>query len=379
MKKILAGSTALVAAAVVAGQAQAADPIQIKVGGFMEQWVGAIDSDNNNQTNGTVDHAEVRQSSDTELYFRGSTTLDNGLKVFVVIDKEADRGSSGQDDVYLEVEHMNLGEIRLGATGGYGTKTVVMSPDVGIGQGDADAWVPSAVTHIDRDNGGDDGQKIYYATPSLGGFSLGASYGTKTVAGSSGSVNLATNSTSSSTQSTTNGGNVTTTISSSRQEIETTFGLGYNGEFQGVGISFGTGYIESVDENNTNAAYADEEEFHIGLGVSAAGFTVSGGYTEVEALGSVKGRDAEVWDIGVSYSFEKYAVSASFTSSEVEASATDNRTDEYELFMVSGAYDLGAGVVAKASVFSSDESDSANVRTSENDGFGVVAGLRVDF
>ena len=93
MKKFLIGTTALVAAGFVAGQAEAADPIKLSVGGYMNQYVGYADQDEDGQEN----FAEVKVESETELYFRGSTTLDNGLTIGVNIDRYADRDDTGGD------------------------------------------------------------------------------------------------------------------------------------------------------------------------------------------------------------------------------------------------------------------------------------------
>ncbi|WP_296992533.1 hypothetical protein [Thalassospira sp. UBA1131] len=45
MKKILFATSAIVAVA-AAGSAQASEPIQLSVGGFMNQWIGFADEDN---------------------------------------------------------------------------------------------------------------------------------------------------------------------------------------------------------------------------------------------------------------------------------------------------------------------------------------------
>ena len=98
MKKLLVASTALVAFAAV-NSAQAADPIKLTVGGYMNQYVGYTDQDEDGQEN----FAEVNINSETELYFRGSTTLDNGLTVGVNIDRYSDRNDTGGDDVFLQI------------------------------------------------------------------------------------------------------------------------------------------------------------------------------------------------------------------------------------------------------------------------------------
>jgi outer membrane protein OmpU len=355
MKKLLVASTALVAVAAVSS-AQAADPIKISVGGFMEQWVGYANSDDLNGT--TTKYATVRQSDDNEIYFRGSTTLDSGIKVSVVVDMEADAQATGYDDTYLALSSDTMGTLKLGSTLGFGAGNHTTAPEVGIGLGDADNWITEGVTMIGRDPSGEDGQKITYASPSFAGLTVGASYGTSDAEGDDGAVDLKAN---------------------TRVEIETSFGASYSGDFDGVGISASVGYVKGEDKENTATTYEASKETHAGLSVSVAGFTVGGGYTSLKNQSAVKDSDASVWDLGVSYEFDEYAVSASYVSSEADEAANDSTPDKYDVFMVSGAYDLGAGVVAKASIFSTDDDDGGNVATTENDGWGVVAGLKVSF
>ena len=78
MKKSLLATTALAAlgAVAVAGPATAAEKIKVSVGGYMEQWFGY--SDNKNSVN--ADRLAFDQQSDGEIHFKGSTTLDNGIK-----------------------------------------------------------------------------------------------------------------------------------------------------------------------------------------------------------------------------------------------------------------------------------------------------------
>ena len=81
MKKILFASSALVAVA-AAGTAQASEPIQLEVGGYMEQWAGVADQD--------VGESKNAFQSDAEVHFSGKTTLDNGIEVGAKIELEGE-------------------------------------------------------------------------------------------------------------------------------------------------------------------------------------------------------------------------------------------------------------------------------------------------
>ena len=80
MKRILLGTTALVAVGVI-GAPVAQAQIELGVGGFMEQYFGYGSSD-------IEDRDHFDQKSDSEIIFSGSTTLDNGLQFGVNVQLE---------------------------------------------------------------------------------------------------------------------------------------------------------------------------------------------------------------------------------------------------------------------------------------------------
>ncbi len=90
MKKLLLGSTALVAGGLMAVPAMAADPIKMGVGGYWTGYVlgGAIDSIY--ALDGTTkDFKGINLIYEGEIHFIGSTKLDNGTSVGVTVELEA--------------------------------------------------------------------------------------------------------------------------------------------------------------------------------------------------------------------------------------------------------------------------------------------------
>ena len=77
MKKILFGTTALLAAGAFASAAQASDPIKLQLGGYMEYWVAAANQDSAFST--PVNSFDIQGES--EVWFVGKTTLDNGMVI----------------------------------------------------------------------------------------------------------------------------------------------------------------------------------------------------------------------------------------------------------------------------------------------------------
>ncbi|NVK18676.1 MAG: porin [Methylocystaceae bacterium] len=366
MKKILAGTTALVACAVITSHANAADPIKLSLGGFAEAWVGYADQD----TVGGNDYANVTVQQDTEVYFRGSTKLDNGLTVGVNIDMEADSNAADMDDVFVSIASDTLGELHIGATPGAANSMGNLAPEVGIGNNDGDVenWIASNISNANFANStltaGETGQKIVYYSPSIAGFQLGASYGIIPEVVSN-AVNVGSTNTGS--------------------DIQYNVAVAYSGDFGGVTVGADVGY-ELIDNGGTNGTSVNNESAgRAGLNIGVAGFTIGGSFIAKNNVGAVSSKDMDGWDLGVSYETGPYGVSVNYMSlSQDDKTAGSTGTvleDEKNTWMVSGSYDLGAGVALKGSVFAADFDDASatGTTTNDNDGFGVVAGLAIDF
>jgi len=377
MKKLLVASTALVAFAAV-NTAQAADPIKISVGGYMNQFVGYTDQDEDGQE----DYAEVNINSETELYFRGSTKLDNGLTVGVNIDRYSDRNDTGGDDVFLEVSSDSLGKLRIGQTKGaaYALSHAAPSAGLGVNDGDIEDWIsiPGATVQSNSytnatgvnfnqtmtANESNDGQKLVYWTPNLGGFQAGFSYG------------LDINSTAIEAPVNNGGGNT-------GADTEWDAGVAYNGDFGGVSFGADVTYQKTMNGGTTGTTVQDESGVRGGLSVGVAGFTIGGSYIDIDNQGNVKNVDASGWDLGVKYATGPYAVSVTYMSlKEEDGAGAGAQDDTTKMWAVGGSYDLGAGVTLVGSVFGAEYDDAsvtANNNTNDNEGFGVVTGLKVSF
>ena len=110
MKKILLGSTAIVAAGMIASvpSANAASKMKLSVGGYMEQWVGFTSQDDG----AGQDYSGFSTVSDGEIHFKGKTKLDNGITVGVNVQLEAQQGGD-QIDEPVSYTHLTLPTILL--------------------------------------------------------------------------------------------------------------------------------------------------------------------------------------------------------------------------------------------------------------------------
>jgi hypothetical protein len=89
MKKLLLGSTALVAGGLMAAPAMAADPIKIGVGGYYQFFVTAGSIEGSYALNGTsTQYKGLSFYQEGEIYFNGQTKLDNGTTLGIQVELE---------------------------------------------------------------------------------------------------------------------------------------------------------------------------------------------------------------------------------------------------------------------------------------------------
>lgn len=364
MKKVLYCTTALVAAAVIASPASAAEKIKLGLGGYHEQWVGYSDPEEDPGT----EYRAVDVKVDAEVYFNGSTTLDNGIRVAVMMQLEAgvnEENNPGFDESYIDVSSDTLGLLRIGGDDVVTELTSIGSPDVGMGTGsDIRDWLPTRGITRYSDNyvagNSADEQKISYFTPNVAGFQASATY----------IPEVGVNSTQK--QNTTNG-----------RGHAWAGALTYGGTFGGVGLKLQTGYYHETGQSSGNPT-TGLRGVQGGASVSYAGFTVSGGYER-----SIQKRDSTpagdsidgyTWDAGIKYETGPYAVSFVHKYYTTEGGMATEGQDEAKIYQLSGKYNLGPGVDLKGSLFWADYEDETKVDANYSDGgWGIVAGVVLSF
>jgi outer membrane protein OmpU len=89
MKKLLLGSTALVAGGLMAAPAMAADPIKIGVGGYYQFFVTGGQIEGSYALNGqSTQYKGLSFYQEGEIYFNGQTKLDNGTTLGIQVELE---------------------------------------------------------------------------------------------------------------------------------------------------------------------------------------------------------------------------------------------------------------------------------------------------
>lgn len=339
MKKVILGTTALVAAsALTAGSASAAEKIKLELGGYLTTSFVVADYDtDNNQLPTDLRH-------EGEVFFTGETTLDNGLTFGVNIQLEAYTASDQIDETFMYVEG-NFGRVNIGAEDSaaylmhYPAPSPV--PDWGLASPNANAsGFDGAITPSTLPNELGDTDKITYFTPRFSGFQFGASY-------------------------TPDGDEETTTsgapISAEGAKDEAySLGVNFVQDFDGVNVAASLGYQRIT----TSLANTDDiDEYAAGINVGFAGFTIGGAYKftdsdSTEGAGSPVDEDErQDWNLGVTYGQGPWKVGVQYAGITLEddSASTDG---EVHAFVVGGQYILGPGVTAFGGIQYWDHDDT---------------------
>lgn len=435
MKKILLTSTALVAAGMMsAGAASAAEAIKLNVGGYSKWWVvgawqdSAFQGGTNGVGNATTHYRNVDIKGDNEIWFSGSTKLDNGLGVGVMITLEGgghtDVVTDAIDQSYAWIDG-GFGKVLVGMHSNGTALLHVQAPDAaanftngGMMLGNWSVTRPSGVMGMNERVGytssgnttaiisDDRAEKITYVAPSFYGLTLGASYipsVVKTLTGAN--TTSANNSVYSGQSSRSNGADRTAA-----------YGVGalYANTVGPVGVKVSAGYVW-VDLGVTSGAERALTQMSFGSQLSYAGFTLGGSYQKANddmrnggntsavlsgpsQIGSIKGTTAQLdfggqaYDVGLQYASGPYAVSFAYFHSSVigiiASTLQNGKEDTIDAYQASGKYNLGPGVDVLASVGYIEYKDqrdglaglssNANAQYS-NSGWAAMTGLSLKF
>lgn len=391
MKKILIGTSAIVAAAAFAGSAYAADPIKLSVGGYGAVMVGYASQDDAyiRSTGNEVSAVDVK--GDNEIHFSGKTTLDNGLTVAVKYEMEAGGRNSSNDvsDEWSISLSGNFGTIKTGADDNALTMIHNNAPIVGgrlfnggMAGGDllggAYVLLPSGVvtetdTAIDT-NG--DAEALSYISPSFAGFTFGASY---VPAVSQGDDNATTYAAASTNHSDAYG-----------------VGIGYNGKFGDVTVGADIGYLKAdaartitmatAANANRTVAIDGRDEYQAGLKFGYAGFEFGGGYRNIQQDGGALSRDADgqVWEIGAAYKTGPYGVSLTYLAATQEqgglTAAAAIADDKSQVLQLSTSYNMGPGVdLVGGLAYVKFDGEGTAAAGADNKGWVAATGLSLTF
>ena len=327
MKKILLGTTALVAAGAFVGAAQAdemmAEPISVGVGGYYHTGL-VITADDNDGDRG---HA-LQQN--IELQVAGSTTLDNGISVGVrmrVIGNNFGEGATDNTDETEVILSGAFGSIHYGTVEGAAQLMSLWAPGGSPHGGVKSAWFGTSVPWGTASMN-EDALKISYYSPAFNGLSFGVSYApedsTDSYAGSD--------------------------IGEAGQFGEgMQSAIGYTVDVMGGSFSANVGYETYTSEDDTGDA-----------AVTRFGATLS--IDQISIGGAVQARDANntggeatISDVGVGWSQGPLSLAVAYGANEGAA--------DMVIIALGAGYNLGPGIDfgAKLSMIESGGADSSEL------------------
>jgi outer membrane protein OmpU len=360
MKKVLLGTTAIVAAGMiaVAPQASAAEKLKASVGGYMEQWFGYTSQD----VVAGQDLDGLDQQQDSEIFFQGSTALDNGLTVGINVQLEANTNGDQIDESYMFLKG-SFGEINIGSENSAQYKMHYAPSDYGISMnsGDQSNWVSAAgvggtagtfrgafgSTYVEAGRVNDANRLTYYS-PRIEGFQLGLSY-------------------------VPNSGEDTNALVDRNTALADGYAIGANfkrdmGGFT-VGVSGGFGTISDGDGD-------DPSSTNVGVKISSGG--LSAGFSYAESENDSKGGDMTGFNAGVAYSSGPMGVSLAYFGSERDGNGSAVNAASMNTTHLSAKYALGPGVTAAGTLgYNSYKADDTT--GTDNEGSYMVVGLKVSF
>ena len=280
MKKLLLGTTALVAAGAFAVAAQAdemmAEPVSVGIAGYTMGAMGFISDSSATKRGHGIWHVY-------EFAVSGSSTLDNGITAGV----HAQLGSSGDP---FDEQHITLsgsfGSLRLGRTESAAYNATVGAPGAGIvfGFGVNYNWFNGGASGVNTYSGisAEDAQKIIYTSPNFNGLQIGLSYAPEADDSTSfGTPGRATN----------DDGQVSEHVA---------VGVSYTTDFmEGGSVTFGGGYETGVSESGG----ADPVATKLGIVVAIDEISFGGGMYDQEDTVDGDGVDTSgmQFDVGASW------------------------------------------------------------------------------
>lgn len=369
MNRILLGTTALVACGMVAGAANAAEPIALKINGYYDAAFVLHDDD----AAGTGD-STVKQ--DVELNINGSTVLDSGVTVGFVFNIQDQSNNSGttasatNEQVFAYVEG-GMGRTEIGSNEGSAFLMSYVAPYPTDAHG-VDTPIFMHISRISsRTNArvtmSAEANKVNYFTPRMSGFQLGASYTpSNDCVGAGGAFGP---------------GGLVYADSCNGNSIPSTFGVrsdadggvedilelaaNYVGKWGVVDVAlsaaYGWGDHESAGLTPGGVGIAspisgDPEAYSLGMNLSTMGWTLGGSWYQSEDLvigagapgAGLPGSDEEAWDLGLTYATGPWQVGVAYLDSETDVAGPGET--QLTLFDIGAQYTLGPGVKIGADI-----------------------------
>ena len=376
MKNFISSAVVLSFASLISTSVNAAEPLKLNVSGYADWMVGyaSQDSKYTDAVESTTRYNSTDIRGETEIHFTGETTLDNGVVLGLHMELEGNTGTDNEDEDpndWIDENYMTIdsgyGRLILGSTDNVAVQMHVSSPEVGrfdVEESDITDFIANPkdnatpatrtldATWINTDR---DSTKISYISPTMYGLTLGASY----IPGSDvkdGSEDM---------------NSYTPGIADFEQGYVVS--ALYSTDIGNTGIDISTAYAE-FDTDYATAINGNDntEEYSVGINVLKGGWKF-GGATREQTSGN-DGYKKKAYNVGTSYEIGPYAVSLAYINSEVDKLRTSD-----EAYLLSGRYNIGAGVDTFATLGYAEYKGETTADAYNNDGVALVTGVALTF
>lgn len=363
-------------------------PIELQLGGYMT-WYGTY----SNQKRTTLkegtpsmpigEYNNFDLMGDAEIYFSGSTTLQNGVKIGAMIQLEAGTDSDTSDhtidETYMTVDS-KIGRIIAGNVKNVSNQMAVTSPTVStLGVQETDfrrvltapaGFSYNKATYAVLD---DISTKLSYITPTFSGFTAGISLmpGNKKKGKDDDNLLIP-------------GGG----IKLFKYGADAT--ALFTHDFGSFNLETGASYSVYKPNLHANADFVKEKninEYGAGLNIGFGNWSVGGSYHYTNMSRDTAGflnpyanvAKGASWDAGVKFSAGPFAASANVFQSRANSLEVDGKKDVFSMYQLSAQYKILAGINVFADLAYLDFKSASDVRGLSNKGPAVAIGMNLNF
>jgi hypothetical protein len=376
MKRILLGSTALVGAAALASAAQASDGVKLDIGGFFQTvYQGVFDKKSGGHF-GNHRNAD-KFAHNAEVWFKGETTLDNGLTVGAHVELEGEDAGDQIDKSFVYWSG-GFGKVQIGSQDGPIGGYCILPPGAtaNFSAFSPDDWgsndpVGSNAACIDVLG---NSQSVVYSTPSFGGFQLLLGY-------------TPSNNAEDYTQQGVNNAGTPSNPDGTAHHSFAAYAL-YSYAGDGWGVDWGGGGSWQAKINNSQDGNDGKSQaYQTGLNLTFGNFGV-GGVMEYFNTG---GDDNNAWVAGggLSYGIDAWTVGLQGSHGHYDGvgpaltfAANPGGSRNLNRVILTGNYVMGPGVDLDAELgytWFHDSGDAADGDTDSYHGVSVAVGSKLTF
>ena len=396
-------ATAAVAAVITApalvtpaeAQQRQEQPIRLELGGYFMAYFMGGDQERrlNKPGNGFRNHGIARES---EIFFLGSTQLDNGLVVGARIELEGETSADQIDETFMFFEHVRYGRLEAGQTKSAANKMFYGAPDpvpgFGFNSPTFNTIQPGfntalSNTYIQIGASGDE-EKLTIFTPQMYGVQFGISYTPNGCEASTAAPACVPA-----------GDGFQNKQNIGRMSKVVEMALSYTESFGDFDLgAYAGGGFGRVEQNGVNGEFQNRKQWGLGWVGSYAGVTLGMSYRwdNVGFRRGTLGNDPlnlqpttqQDFNIGAVYQFGPWTVGAQYHRTWVQLTDDTNnrfeRKDKFDGVIVGGTYLLGPGIQLAGGVewrnFRGPDRTPASQRNdAENEGVTFVLGSVLSF